>query len=115
MTIPNSIPAWMTEPEPTSEPSWCRGGAERTWSSYLPATGASTRTLASPTVKIGPDVSLHLYQHEEALYGAVTRSPVSVRLWGYDGDLPIDLTAELAQGLGLAMIEHAAMLREAQA
>jgi hypothetical protein len=65
-------------------------------------------------VKIGPDVSLHLYQDEEALYGQLTRGPVTVRLWGHDGDDPIDHTAEQAQALGVAMIEHAARLREVQ-
>jgi hypothetical protein len=40
---------------------------------------------------------------------------VTVRLWGHDGGDPIDLTAEQAQALGLAMVEHAARLREAQA
>jgi hypothetical protein len=114
MTFPDSIPGWLTEPDPPSSPAWCRGGAEEGWTSILP-TGASLRTLATPTVKIGPDVSLHLYQCEEALSGRVTRGPVLVRLWGHDGDDPINLTAEQAQALGVAMIEHAARLREAQA
>lgn len=111
VAVPDRLPAWMTEREPTSSPSWCRGAAEPEWTSYLPATEASTRTLASPTVHIGEDVSLHLYQGEQALRGHVTRGPVTVRLWGHDGDLPIDLTAEQAQEVGLAMLEHARRLR----
>jgi hypothetical protein len=114
MRIPNTLPAWMTEPEPTSSPSWCRGGAEAGWTSTLP-TGASSRTLATPTVKIGRDVSLHLHQDEQSLHGHLTHTPITVRLWGHDGDLSIDLTDEQAQALGVAMIEHAAHLREVQA
>lgn len=40
---------------------------------------------------------------------------MSVRIWAHATGDPIDLTAEQAQALGLAMIEPAAGLREVQA
>ncbi len=114
MTFPDTFPAWMTE-QVLPMPAWCRGAGGATFTSHVPETGASTRSLQTPTMKIAPDLAFQLHQWEEALYGRVTRPPVSVRLWTrVDGD-PIDLTAEHAQALGLAMIEHAACLREVQA
>lgn len=114
MTIPDSIPAWMTEPTPPPMPSWCRGTGEPEYTSYRPETGASVRSLQSPTLQITNELSLHLQQTEDALHGDVTRTPVRVNLWGRDGDLPFLLTADEAQALGVALIEHAGRLREVE-
>ena len=113
MTFPDRLPAWMTEKVPPM-PAWCRGAGEPEFTSYIPATGSSSRCLQSPPVHLTDEVSVHLFQEEEALFGRVTRSPVCVRLWGHDGDLPTDLTAEQAQALGVALVEHAARLRDLQ-
>jgi hypothetical protein len=91
-------------------PAWCRGAGEPEYTSYLPGTGAHLRELASPTVRINDDLSLHLAQTEEWFCEDITHTPLRVMLWGRDGDLPFRLTSTEALALGLALIEHAGLL-----
>jgi hypothetical protein len=115
MTFPDHVPGWMLDPTPPPMPAWCRGAGESGYTSYRPESGANVRVLASPTVKVTADLSLHLVQTEDVLGEDVTHTPVRVSLWGRDGDLPFLLTANEAQALGVALLEHAGRLREVQA
>jgi hypothetical protein len=124
MTIPNSIPAWMSndvtfphfpsDAQTPPRPAWATHG-EHGYASFVPETGTYERHFSTEDVAPTPELSVRLHQRESWDHGVITHDPLTVQVWGRgDDDRPFHLTAEQARALGLALLEHAARLREVQ-